>query len=82
IIRLLETARARVLVAAGPELDPEVWSTARAVAAELHVTALYALRPTGSEGPGPELEPLAGTVVGHLHTAAAGHPQETAPQPP
>ncbi|MET9974741.1 acyl-CoA synthetase [Streptomyces microflavus] len=82
ITRLLETARARVLVAAGPELDPEVWSTARAVAAELHVTALYALRPTGSEGPGPELEPLPGTVVGHLHTAAAGHPQETDLQPP
>ncbi|MGW7067139.1 acyl-CoA synthetase [Streptomyces sp. NPDC054855] len=82
ITRLLELARARVLVAAGPELDPEVWATARAVAAELHVTALYALRPTGTRGPGPDLEPLPGTVVGYLHTAAAGYPPQADPQPP
>ncbi|MDD9375180.1 acyl-CoA synthetase [Streptomyces sp. ZAF1911] len=82
ITRLLERARARVLVAAGPELDPAGWATARTVAAELHVTALYALRPTGAEGPGPGLEPLPGTVVAHLDAAAAGLPDAAHPQPP
>ncbi|MGP3690454.1 acyl-CoA synthetase [Streptomyces sp. IBSNAI002] len=82
IARLLRLAGARVLVAAGPELDPDVWRTALAVAAELHPTALYALRPTGAEGPGPELGDLPGSSVGYLDTAMAAHPDRRSSRPP
>ncbi|MGW6467399.1 acyl-CoA synthetase [Streptomyces rubiginosohelvolus] len=69
ISRLLRLGRARILIAAGPELDPAVWNTARAVATELQPAALYALRPTGAQGHPPELEPLAGITVDYLDTA-------------
>ena len=69
---LLRRARARVIVAAGPELHPQVWQLARQVAADLGVTALLALRPTSPDGPPPDLEPLPGVVVGHL-SDLAGH---------
>ncbi|MFJ9214053.1 acyl-CoA synthetase [Streptomyces sp. NPDC102264] len=82
ITRLLRLAGARVLVAAGPELDPEVWRTALAVAAELRPAALYALRPTGAEGDGPQLGAPNGTAVGYLHTAMAAEPDQRPSQPP
>ncbi|MCM1965882.1 acyl-CoA synthetase [Streptomyces sp. G1] len=74
ITRLLRLARARVLIAAGPELDPKVWETALAVAGELRPAALYALRPTGARGDGPHLGALKATAVGYLDAAMAAQP--------
>ena len=58
IAELLRGSGARVLVAAGPELAPEVWERARELAAAGGVEALLALRPTGagpaSAGAGPD----------------------------
>ncbi len=76
ITRLLRLGRARILVAAGPELDPGTWRTALAVAAELKPIALYALRPTGATGTGPALEALGGTTVDYLDAAMATSPDE------
>ncbi|WP_420313129.1 acyl-CoA synthetase [Streptomyces sp. YS-B37] len=76
ITRLLRLGRARILVAAGPELDPGTWRTALAVAAELKPIALYALRPTAATGTGPALEALGGTTVDYLDAAMATSPDE------
>ena len=67
---LVRLSAARVIVAAGPELDARVWSLARRLAAETGARALLALRPTAPEGPAPELEPLAGVTVAHLEALA------------
>ncbi|MFE4830564.1 acyl-CoA synthetase [Streptomyces sp. NPDC056672] len=82
ITELLQLARARILVAAGPELDPDVWRTALSVAAELRPAALYALRPTGAQGPGPALGALPGTVLGYLDAAMAELPDPRPATPP
>ncbi|PBC71070.1 fatty-acyl-CoA synthase [Streptomyces sp. TLI_235] len=74
--QLLRRSGVRVLVAAGPQLDAEVWRTARQVATSLGLDALLALAPTRAEGPAPDLEPLAGTEVGYLRELADGHPDD------
>ena len=70
IVDLLRRAGASVLIAAGPDLGPALWSGARAVAAQTGVRALLALRPTGPghDDPNPDLplEPLPGIQVGYL----------------
>ena len=50
VAALLRRADVRVLVAAGPELAPQVWELAGRLARELGLDALLALRPTGAEG--------------------------------
>jgi fatty-acyl-CoA synthase len=77
--RLLRLGGARILVAAGPELDADAWRTARTVAASLGCSALFALRPVGAPAPAPELEPLDGVHVAHLDVAAAAEPAELQP---
>ncbi|MET8538186.1 acyl-CoA synthetase [Streptomyces sp. NPDC005065] len=74
--QLLRRGGARVLVAAGPQLDAQVWATARQVAAALRLDALLALAPTTAEGPTPALEPIEGVRVGYLAELAASHPAE------
>ena len=64
IAELLRRSGARVLVAAGPELAPEVWERARELAAAGGVDALLALRPTGAGAAAPELHPIEGVRVG------------------
>jgi fatty-acyl-CoA synthase len=76
LVDLLTRSAAQVLVAAGPELDPDLWATARGVAQRLDVRALLALRPTGAIGDGPALEPLAGVQIDHLTSLAAAQPGE------
>jgi fatty-acyl-CoA synthase len=73
VARLLSLGGARVLVAAGPELDPAAWQTAREVAQSLGLAALFALRPTAAAGPPPRLEPVDGVPVAYLHEAAGEH---------
>jgi fatty-acyl-CoA synthase len=45
---LLRRSGSRVLIAAGPELDPEAWQTARGLAAAGSIDVLIALRPTNT----------------------------------
>jgi acyl-CoA synthetase (AMP-forming)/AMP-acid ligase II len=72
IAELLRRSGARVLVAAGPELAPQVWESAQELAAETGVTALLALSPTGT-GPG-DVRPAGDLKVAHLAALAADQP--------
>ena len=70
---LLARSGARVLVAAGPGLAPDVFATATELAAAGEVDALLVLKPTASDGPGPDPLPVVdGVHVGYLATAAEG----------
>ena len=79
---LVRLSGARVIVAAGPELDERVWSLAHSLAAETGARALLALRPTAATGAAPELEPLAGATVAYLGALAADAPAEPAAPAP
>ena len=57
---LVELSGARVVVAAGPELDPVSWELARALVSRTGARALLALRPVAATDPAPCLEPLGG----------------------
>ncbi len=57
-VELVRLSGSRVIVAAGPELDPTVWAHARTIAAETDARALLALRPTAALDEPPPLEPL------------------------
>ena len=74
IVELLRRSGARVLVAAGPDLAPEVWDHARNLALEAGIEALLALRPTGGRAAEAELLPIDGVRVGHLSAVAAEQP--------
>ncbi|MEW1910020.1 acyl-CoA synthetase [Kitasatospora sp. NPDC085895] len=74
--QLLRRAGARILIAAGPQLDAQVWATARQVAAALRLDALLVLAPTLPEGPTPALDPVEGVRVGYLTELAASHPAD------
>ena len=67
---LLSGAGARVLLAAGPELEPRVWQLATHLAGQLGLDALLALRPTGATDPAPRLERIAGVQVEYLDDLA------------
>jgi fatty-acyl-CoA synthase len=71
-LALLRLSEAKVVVAAGPELDEQVWAMSRRLAAEVGARALLALRPTGATGEGPPLEPIEGTTVAYLSVLCAG----------
>jgi fatty-acyl-CoA synthase len=73
---LLERAGARVLVAAGPELDAAIWGRAIELAGDLRLDAVLALRPTGADGPPPALAPVPGVRVAHLGELAADQPDD------
>jgi fatty-acyl-CoA synthase len=68
---LVRLSGAGVIVASGPELEPRLWSHAREIAAQTGARALLALRPTGTAGPAPALEPLEGTEVAYLEERMA-----------
>jgi acyl-CoA synthetase (AMP-forming)/AMP-acid ligase II len=76
IVELLRRSGARVLVAAGPDLAPEVWDHARNLALEAGIETLLALRPTGGSQAETELSPIDGVRVGHLSTLAAQQPHD------
>ncbi|MBU6529655.1 acyl-CoA synthetase [Streptomyces mayonensis] len=73
---LLRLSGARVLVAAGPELDEALWAAALELARGGAVRALVALRPTGADGAAPPLPSIEGVVVGYLSEAAEPFPGE------
>ena len=90
IVELVRRTGSRVMVAAGPELDPQVWQVALDVARTTGMTAVLALRPDGAEGrpplvaapvpaPGPanQPEPSAGSTgptIAYLADVVTGHP--------
>lgn len=71
IRELLRRSGARVLIAAGPDLDANAWATARELAGAGAVDIVLALRPTGA-AEAVALPPLEGVRVAHLTAAAAG----------
>jgi fatty-acyl-CoA synthase len=76
IAELLRRSGARVLLAAGPDLAPEVWDLARDLALEAGIEALLALHPTGGSAAEAELAPVDDVRVGHLSALATGQPPE------
>ena len=55
IAELVRRTGSRVLVAAGPELDPQLWQRLLEVAGQAGMTAVLALRPDGAHGDRPAL---------------------------
>lgn len=76
IAELLRRSGALVLVAAGPDLAPEVWDNAGAIAREAGIKTLLALRPTGGGAAEAGLLPIDGLRVGHLSALAAEQPPD------
>ena len=88
IAELVRRTGSRVLVAAGPELDPQLWQRLLEVARQAGMTAVLALRPDGAHGDPPALgmtgdAPAAGTpdtpngrgpFVAYLDDVIAGQP--------
>jgi fatty-acyl-CoA synthase len=56
ITELIRRTGSRVLVAAGPELDPQLWPRLLEVARQAGMTAILALRPDGVHGVPPALD--------------------------
>ena len=81
ITELIRRTGSRVLVAAGPELDPQLWQRLLEVARQAGMTAVLALRPDGAHGVPPALgvsgdgDPDGrGPVVAYLDEVIAGQP--------
>jgi len=83
IAELIRRTGSRVLVAAGPELDPQLWQRLLGVARQAGMTAVLALRPDGAHSDPPPLigdAPAGGTpigrrpVVAYLDEVIAGQP--------
>ena len=83
ITELVRRTGSRVLVAAGPELDPQLWPRLLEVARQAGMTAVLALRPDGAHGVPPALDghaPAGGTpdgrplTVAYLDEVIAGQP--------
>jgi fatty-acyl-CoA synthase len=73
ITELIRRTGSRVLVAAGPELDPQLWLRLLEVARQAGMTAILALRPDGAHGTPPALDgnaPAGGAPDGHPLTVA------------
>ena len=83
ITELIRRTGSRVLVTAGPELDPRLWQRLLQVARQAGMTAVLALRPDGAHGVPPALDgnaPAGGTpdgrplTVAYLDQVIAGQP--------
>ena len=82
IAELVRRTGSRILVAAGPELDPPLWARLLEVARQAGMTAILALRPDGARGDPPILGGTAdgpadsgrGPIVAYLEEVIAGQP--------
>ena len=82
IAELVRRTGSRVLVAAGPELDPQLWPRLLGVARRAGMTAVLALRPDGARGDPPALDVTGdgvadsgrGPIVAYLDDVIAGQP--------
>jgi fatty-acyl-CoA synthase len=91
ITELIRRTGSPVLIAAGPELNPQLWPKLLQTARQAGMTAVLALRPDGAHGDPPALEddaPAGGTPDGPLTVAyrdevIAGQPSDQlAARPP
>ncbi|MFB9313476.1 acyl-CoA synthetase [Nocardioides plantarum] len=73
---LVRLSGSRVLVAAGPELDPGVWRTVEALTADGLVDTVLVLRPTGTTGEPPAVT-LPGVDVSYLAARTPGESART-----
>ncbi len=79
IAGLIRRTGSRVLIAAGPELDPQLWPRLLEVARQADMTAVLALRPDDAHGVPPALggtgDPAGhGPLVAYLNEIIAGQP--------
>src|SRR6185312_14107889 len=81
ITELIRRTGSRVLVAAGPELDPQLWARLLEVARQAGMTAVLALRPDDAHGVPPVLDPASDAgpdgrplTVAYLDEVIAGQP--------
>ena len=80
IAELISRTGSRVLIAAGPELDPQLWQRLLEVARQAGMTAVLALRPDDAHGVPPALggtlatRTASGPVVAYLDEMIAGQP--------
>ncbi|WP_240148336.1 acyl-CoA synthetase [Leifsonia tongyongensis] len=79
---LMRTTGSRVVVAAGPEIDPGLWERLLDAAGTLGLTALLALRPDGAGTAAPRLGHRDGVTVAYLETLAATADPESLMVPP
>ena len=87
IAGLIHRTGSRVLIAAGPEVDPQLWQRLVTVAGQAGMTAVLALRPDGAHGDPPALDTADGTpadrdsagrrpLVAYLDDLTAGQPAD------
>lgn len=74
VATLVHTVESRVIVAAGPELQPQIWDGACQLAAATGVRHVLALRPDDATGNGPELSGPDGVQVAYLEDLTADQP--------
>ena len=73
LAELLRRSGARLLVTAGPDLAPDTWNTAQALARQSRLDAILVLRPTGAAGPPEPLPAIDGVRIGYLADLAAAN---------
>ena len=71
LAELLRRSGARLLVTAGPDLAPDTWDTAQALARQGRLDAILVLRATGAAGPPEPLPAIDGVRIGYLADLAA-----------
>ncbi|TCO62232.1 acyl-CoA synthetase [Actinocrispum wychmicini] len=76
---LLQASGAKVLIAAGPELDPDLWDTALGLASDLGLAAVLAVRPDGAA---PGRPALPGNAAWLEDLAAIAEPSTLLADPP
>jgi fatty-acyl-CoA synthase len=75
IAELIRRTGSRVLVAAGPELDPQLWERLVVVAREARMNAILAVRPDGATGRPSSLPDGGGVPAAYLDDLIAGQPR-------
>ena len=76
IAGLIGRTRSQVLIAAGPEAEPELWQRLTAVARQAGIRMLVALRPDGAAGEPPALGREPGLAARYLEDLADGQPSD------
>jgi fatty-acyl-CoA synthase len=73
---LIRRTGSQVLIAAGPEADPELWQLMTGVARQAGMRAIIALRPDGATGRPPVLDSKPGLAARYLAELADGRPSD------
>jgi fatty-acyl-CoA synthase len=76
IAGLIGRTRSQVLIAAGPEADPELWHRLSVIARQARMRAVIALRPDGAAGVPPALDGELGMSALYLEELAGGQPAD------